>query len=96
HYPYLMEINPRIPGSIRASASGVNIIEREGISVMHPSRFVLVGSMNPEEGDLPPQIADRLGLEVKIKAPRDAKQRAEITRRVIDFDDNPKAFIRKY
>ncbi|TES95334.1 MAG: magnesium chelatase, partial [Promethearchaeota archaeon] len=60
-----------------ASASGVNIIEREGISVMHPSRFVLVGSMNPEEGDLRPQIADRLGLEVKIKAPRDAKLRAE-------------------
>ncbi|MCK4383621.1 MAG: ATP-binding protein, partial [Candidatus Lokiarchaeota archaeon] len=58
-----------------ASASGVNIIEREGISVIHPSRFVLVGSMNPEEGDLRPQIADRLGLEVKIKAPRDAKLR---------------------
>ncbi|MHA1486743.1 MAG: ATP-binding protein [Promethearchaeota archaeon] len=79
-----------------ASASGVNIIEREGISVMHPSRFVLVGSMNPEEGDLRPQIADRLGLEVKIKAPRDAKLRAEITKRVIDFDDNPKAFIKNY
>ncbi len=79
-----------------ASASGVNIIEREGISVMHPSRFILVGSMNPEEGDLRPQIADRLGLEVKIKAPRDAKLRAEITKRVIDFDDNPKAFIKKY
>ena len=79
-----------------ASASGVNIIEREGISVMHPSRFILVGSMNPEEGDLRPQIADRLGLEVKIKAPRDAKLRAEITKRVIDFYDNPKAFIKKY
>ena len=79
-----------------ASASGINIIEREGISVMHPSRFVLVGSMNPEEGDLRPQIADRLGLEVKIKAPRDAKLRAEITKRVIDFDDNPKEFIKRY
>ncbi len=79
-----------------ASASGVNIIEREGISVMHPSRFVLVGSMNPEEGDLRPQIADRLGLEVKIEAPRDAKLRAEITKRVIDFDDNPKTFIKQY
>ena len=54
-----------------SAASGVNIIEREGISVYHPSRFVLVGSMNPEEGDLRPQIADRLGLEVRIKAPRD-------------------------
>jgi magnesium chelatase subunit D len=79
-----------------SAASGVNIIEREGISVSHPSRFVLVGSMNPEEGDLRPQIADRLGLEVRIKAPRDSVLRAEITKRVIDFDDNPKQFIRNY
>jgi magnesium chelatase subunit D len=79
-----------------AASSGINIIEREGISVMHPSRFVLVGSMNPEEGELRPQIADRLGLEVKIKAPRDSKLRAEITRRVIDFDDNPKDFVKLY
>lgn len=79
-----------------AAASGINIIEREGISVSHPSRFVLVGSMNPEEGELRPQIADRLGLEVKIKAPRDARLRAEITKRVIDFEDNPKEFIKKY
>ena len=79
-----------------SAASGINIIEREGISVSHPSRFILVGSMNPEEGDLRPQIADRLGLEVKIKAPRDPELRAEITRRVIEFDDNPKIFIQKY
>ncbi|MFX1257534.1 MAG: ATP-binding protein [Promethearchaeota archaeon] len=79
-----------------AAASGINIIEREGISVSHPSRFVLVGSMNPEEGELRPQIADRLGLEVKIRAPRDVKLRAEITKRVIEFDDNPKEFIKKY
>jgi len=79
-----------------AAASGINIVEREGISVSHPSNFVLVGSMNPEEGDLRPQIADRLGLEVKIKAPRDPELRAEITRRVIDFNDNPKIFIQKY
>ena len=79
-----------------AAASGVNIIEREGISVSHPSRFVLVGSMNPEEGELRPQIADRLGLEVKIRAPRDPKLRAEITKRVIDFDDNPNDFIKNF
>ncbi|MFX0141477.1 MAG: ATP-binding protein, partial [Candidatus Hodarchaeota archaeon] len=79
-----------------ASASGVNIIEREGISVMHPARFILIGSMNPEEGELRPQIADRLGLEVKIKAPQDSQLRAEITKRVIDFDDKPKEFIQKY
>ncbi len=79
-----------------SAASGVNIIEREGISVSHPSRFVLVGSMNPEEGDLRPQIADRLGLEVRIKAPRDPELRAEITKRVIEFDDHPKEFIKNY
>ena len=78
------------------SASGINIIEREGISIKHPSRFILVGSMNPEEGELRPQIADRLGLEVKIQAPDDPKLRAEITRRVIEFDDDPKNFIKKY
>lgn len=79
-----------------ASASGINIIEREGISVTHPSRFVLVGSMNPEEGELRPQIADRLGLEVRIKAPSDSELRAEITRRVIEFNDHPKKFIKQY
>ncbi|MBY8989713.1 MAG: ATP-binding protein [Candidatus Lokiarchaeota archaeon] len=79
-----------------SAASGVNIIEREGISVYHPSRFVLVGSMNPEEGDLRPQIADRLGLEVRIKAPRDNELRAEITKRVISFDDNPKEYIKQF
>ena len=78
------------------AASGVNIIEREGISVMHPSRFILIGSMNPEEGELRPQIADRLGLEVKIQAPDDPILRAEITKRVIEFDDDPKAFIKDY
>ena len=79
-----------------SAASGVNIIEREGISVSHPSRFVLVGSMNPEEGDLRPQIADRLGLEVTIKAPQDPVLRAEITKRVIEFDDHPKEFIKNF
>ncbi len=79
-----------------SAASGVNIIEREGISISHPSRFVLVGSMNPEEGDLRPQIADRLGLEVRIKAPRDSELRAEITKRVIEFDDHPKEFIKNF
>lgn len=79
-----------------SAASGVNIIEREGISVMHPSHFILVGSMNPEEGELRPQIADRLGLEVKIQAPIDPKIRAEITRRVIEFNDDPKEFVKDY
>ncbi|MBY9005889.1 MAG: ATP-binding protein [Candidatus Lokiarchaeota archaeon] len=79
-----------------ASASGINIVEREGISVMHPSRFVLVGSMNPEEGELRPQIADRLGLEVKILAPQDLKLRTEISKRVIRYNDNPREFIKNF
>lgn len=79
-----------------SAASGVNIIEREGVSISHPARFVLVGSMNPEEGELRPQINDRLGLEVVIDAPSDPKVRATITERVMSFSDNPKAFIQKY
>lgn len=79
-----------------SAASGINIIEREGISVMHPSKFILVGSMNPEEGELRPQIADRLGLEVRIKAPTNPRTRAEITQRVIEFNDNPKEFVKEY
>jgi len=78
------------------SASGINIVEREGISVIHLSRFVLIGSMNPEEGELRPQIADRLGLEVKVKSPQDPQLRSEITKRVIDFNDNPKEFVKKF
>ncbi|MHA1339335.1 MAG: ATP-binding protein [Promethearchaeota archaeon] len=79
-----------------AAASGVNIIEREGVSISHPARFVLVGSMNPEEGELRPQINDRLGLEVTIDAPRDPEVRAEVARRVIEFNDDPIKFIKKY
>ncbi|MHA1584968.1 MAG: ATP-binding protein [Promethearchaeota archaeon] len=78
------------------SASDVNIIEREGISLSHPSDFILVGSMNPEEGELRPQISDRLGLEIQIQAPEDPKIRAEITERVIAFADNPAKFCEKY
>jgi Mg-chelatase subunit ChlI/Mg-chelatase subunit ChlD len=78
------------------SASGINLIEREGISQSHAADFILVGSMNPEEGELRPQISDRLGLEVQIIAPQDPKIRAEITQRVIKFADNPKQFIEEF
>lgn len=78
------------------SASGINIIEREGVSLAHPSEFILIGSMNPEEGELRPQISDRLGIEVHITAPTDPIIRAKITQRVIAFDDNPLDFIEKY
>ncbi|UYP47592.1 hypothetical protein NEF87_003877 [Candidatus Lokiarchaeum ossiferum] len=78
------------------SASRINIIEREGVSLEHPSAFILVGSMNPEEGELRPQISDRLGLEVQIKAPTDPQLRAEISIRVLEFEDQPEKFIQKY
>ena len=78
------------------AASGVNIIERESISLSHPSSFVLIGSMNPEEGELRPQISDRLGLEVVIHAPTDPKIRAQITQRVIEYHDDPQTFITQF
>ncbi len=77
-----------------SAAMGVNYVEREGISFSHPSRFVLVGTMNPEEGDLRPQLLDRFGLSVDIKGERDPKVRAEIVRRRLEFDDSPEAYVK--
>ncbi|MDQ1418375.1 MAG: magnesium chelatase subunit [Acidimicrobiaceae bacterium] len=71
------------------AASGVNRVEREGISHSHPSRFVLIGSMNPEEGDLRPQLLDRFGLAVDVRAPVDPSVRAEAVRRRLAFDADP-------
>lgn len=79
-----------------AAAMGWNIIEREGISVKHPSRFILVGSMNPEEGELRPQILDRFGLYVNIEALKDPKERLEIVKRVEEFHNDPISFYNKY
>ncbi len=78
------------------AASGWNIVEREGVSVRHPARFILVGSMNPEEGDLRPQILDRFGLVVDVEAPMDPDVRAEIVRRVEEWQEDPVGFYRKY
>ena len=74
------------------AASGVNRVEREGISESHPSRFVLVGSMNPEEGELRPQLLDRFGLAVDVVASVDAEERAEAVRRRLAFDTDPDKF----
>ena len=79
-----------------AAAMGWNIIEREGISFRHPARFILVGSMNPEEGELRPQLLDRFGLYVKVEALSDPEERAEIVRRVEEFHADPISFYRKY
>src|SRR5205085_2893155 len=74
------------------AASGVNHVEREGISESHPCRFVLVGSMNPEEGELRPQLLDRFGLAVDMVASVDAEERAEAVRRRLTFDTDPDKF----
>jgi magnesium chelatase subunit I len=79
-----------------AAAMGVNYVEREGISFEHPSKFILVGSMNPEEGEIRPQLLDRFGLCVEIKGERDVKTRAEIVTRRLAFDADPKGFTEAY
>lgn len=79
-----------------AAATGWNVIEREGVSFRHPARFILVGSMNPEEGELRPQILDRFGLCVNVEAPMDPEVRAEIVRRVEEFHSDPVGFYRRY
>jgi Mg-chelatase subunit ChlI len=79
-----------------AAASGVNTVEREGISITHPSRFILVGTMNPEEGSLRPQFLDRFGLFVSIRGVEDRNKRREIVLRRMAFEDNPTAFTDKW
>ena len=77
---------------IDVAASGENVVEREGLSVRHPARFVLVGSGNPEEGELRPQLLDRFGLSVEVTTPGDISSRIEIVRRRDAYDRDPAAF----
>jgi len=79
-----------------AAAMGWNIVEREAISVSHPSRFLLVGTMNPEEGDLRPQLLDRLPMSVTIKGVADEASRMEIIKRNLEFERDPAAFADSY
>ena len=74
------------------AASGENVVEREGLSVRHPARFVLVGSGNPEEGELRPQLLDRFGLSVEVRTPQDLASRVEILKRCDAFERTPEAF----
>ena len=76
---------------IDVAASGENVVEREGLSVRHPARFVLVGSGNPEEGELRPQLLDRFGLSVEVRTPEDIATRIAIVRRRDQFDRDPKS-----
>ena len=79
-----------------AAAMGVNIVEREGISFSHPARFILVGTMNPEEGELRPQLTDRFGLCVDIASIHDLRQRVEIVERRERFEFFPQTFLADY
>jgi magnesium chelatase subunit D len=79
-----------------AAAMGRSTVERDGVSVAHAARLILIGTMNPEEGELRPQLLDRFGLTVEIAAPRDPELRAEVVRRRMAFDRDPASFVATY
>jgi len=79
-----------------AAASGWNVVEREAVSMAHPSRFILIGTMNPEEGELRPQLLDRFALHVDVVGVFDQKQRVEIIERNMEFAEDPRGFSGKF
>jgi magnesium chelatase subunit D len=79
-----------------AAALGTNYVERDGVSVRHAARFLFVGTMNPEEGELRPQLLDRFGLTVEVAAPRAPEVRAEVVRRRLAFDADPAGFVARF
>ncbi|MFD9909803.1 putative cobaltochelatase [Streptomyces sp. NPDC059063] len=79
-----------------AAAMGASYVEREGVSVRHAARFLLVGTMNPEEGELRPQLLDRFGLTVEVAASREPDQRVEVVRRRLAYDDDPEGFAARW
>ncbi|MFE9247360.1 putative cobaltochelatase [Streptomyces sp. NPDC007088] len=79
-----------------AAAMGSSYVEREGVSVRHASRFLLVGTMNPEEGELRPQLLDRFGLTVEVTASRETDQRVEVVKRRIAYEDDPAGFAARF
>lgn len=78
------------------AASGENIVERDGLSIRHPARIVLVGTGNPEEGELRPQLLDRFGLSVEVKTPNDLPTRIEVVKRRDAFETDPAGFVAKW
>jgi len=78
-----------------AAATGWNVVEREGISVSHPSRFIFIGTMNPEEGQLRPQLLDRFPLSVIVERITSVEERMEVVRRNLEFEANPESFLEK-
>ena len=95
-YLYIDEVNlledHLVDLLIDVAASGENVVEREGLSVRHPARFVLIGSGNPEEGELRPQLLDRFGLSVEVKTPSTLDERVEVVKRRDAFEQDPQAF----
>lgn len=79
-----------------SAAMGVNTVEREGISISHPSRFILIGTMNPEEGELRPQLLDRFGLQVSVEGLEDVDQRMGIVKAAEDFEKDPEGFRKAF
>ncbi len=79
-----------------AAAMGRNIVEREGVSVSHPARFTLIGTMNPEEGELRPQLLDRFGLCVEVRGLEDRDLRREVVKRRLAFESSPEDFVKNY
>jgi Mg-chelatase subunit ChlI len=79
-----------------AAASGWNVVEREGMSVQHPARFILVGTMNPEEGELRPQLLDRLSLHAEISTIKDPSQRVEVMKINMKYEDDPEALMKEF
>src|SRR6201996_6418644 len=75
------------------AASGENVVERDGLSIRHPARIVLVGTGNPEEGELRPQLLDRFGLSVEVKTPEDLPTRIEVVKRRDAFENDPAGFV---
>ena len=99
-YLYIDEVNlledHLVDLLIDVAASGENVVEREGLSVRHPARFVLIGSGNPEEGELRPQLLDRFGLSVEVKTPGTLDERVEVVKRRDAFEQDPQAFTAQW
>lgn len=97
---YVDEVNlladPLVDVLLDAAASGVNVVERDGVSHAHPARFVLIGTMNPEEGELRPQLTDRFGLAVAAEAEISPDERREIVVRRLAFEADPPAFVARH
>jgi len=97
---YIDEVNlledHLVDALLDVAASGENVVEREGLSVRHPARFVLVGSGNPEEGELRPQLLDRFGLSVDVRTPDELATRVEVVRRRDAFDRDREGFVARW